>query len=387
MTSLDPAAALARLVAACARVRSATALDDVLDAVAEEARALGGARHAWAARVELTAISTVKSTTDESASGDARPASSRTARTAAPEGASPPLAALLGAARPLVRANGILAVAMPDSSGTPVGLLAISHTDGDDVVLDLALTQLAAVAGLALESSLLRARVEGVTKAREALLASVSHDLRNPLNTFAMSAGLLRDDLERNDIEAARGISLISRMERAISRMQGLIEDLVEASRIDARAIQVTPREVKAIQLVKDAVQAATPAAPEKSAAVTFEPPGEDALVLADRSRTLQVLAKVIAFQAKATGEGGAIHLGVARQGDAVVFTARAFGPGGVPVAPPPEGRGGLALLIAKGLVEAQRGTLSVAAGDALVIAFTLPTAQGSDPAFGRGPR
>ena len=376
VTSHDPGAVLARLVAACERVRSATRSDDVLDVVAEEARALGGARHAWAARVELAAISTVRSTTDESASGAPRPAPSRTA---APEAASPPLAALLGAARPLARANGILAVAMPGSSGTPVGLLAISRTDDvHDGMLDLALTQLAVVAGLALEGAQLRARVEGVTKAREALLASVSHDLRNPLNTFAMSAGLLRDDLERDDIVASRGISLISRMERAISRMQGMIEDLVEASRIDAREIEVTPREVNAIQLVKDAVQAATPAPPDKSAAVTFEATveAEDALVLADRSRTLQVLAKVIAFQGKATGEGGAIRLGVARKGDAVVFTARAFGPGGMPIPPPPEGRGGLALLIAKGLVEAQRGTLSVEAGDALVIAFTLPAKQ-----------
>lgn len=357
-------------------------MDDVLDVVAAEARALGGARHAWAARVELAAIASVRSTTDESPSGDERPAPSRPA---APEAAIPPLAALLGAARPLARANGILAVAMPGSSGAPEGLLAISRTgDDDDAVLDLALTQLATVGGLALEGAQLRSRVLGVTKAREALLASVSHDLRNPLNTFAMSAGLLRDDLERNDIEPSRGLSLISRMERATSRMQGLIEDLAEASRIDARAIDVTPREVKAVQLVKDAVQAATPAASEKSAAVTFEATDEDALVLADPSRTLQVLAKVIAFEAKATGEGGAIRLGVARQGDDVVFTARAFGPGGMPIPPPAEGRGGLALLIAKGLVEAQRGTLSIAPGNALVIAFTLPAKP--DPPRGSAP-
>ena len=204
MTSLDPGAALARLVTACARVRSATRTDDVLDLVAEEARALGGARHAWAARVELAAIASVRSASDEGgASGVERPPSR--------EAPSPPLASLLGAARPLVRAHGILAVAMPGSSGTPEGLLAISlaGNDDNDAVLDLALTQLANVAGLALEGARLRARVEAVTKAREALLASVSHDLRNPLNTFAMSAGLLRDDLERNDIDPSGQQSVI----------------------------------------------------------------------------------------------------------------------------------------------------------------------------------
>jgi signal transduction histidine kinase len=253
-------------------------------------------------------------------------------------------------------------------------LLAISRAaNDDDGVLDLALTQLATVAGLALEGARLRARVEGIAKAREALLASVSHDLRNPLNTFAMSAGLLRDDLERNDIDPARGISLISRMERGTSRMQALIEELVEASRIDAGKIDVTPGEENAGQLLLDAVQAAKQGAQEKSAAVAFERTDEDPVVLADRTRTLQALAKVIAFEAKATGEGGSIRLGVTREGDAAVFTARAFGPGGMPIPPPPEGRGGLALLIAKGLVLAQRGTFSIQAGDALVVAFTLP--------------
>jgi signal transduction histidine kinase len=360
---LDPGAALARLVAASARIRAATRADDVLDLVAEEARALGGAAHAFAARVELGAIVSTRSTSDESATDEPQPA--------AP---SPPLAALLASARPLARADGFLAIAMPGSLGASEGLLAISRSaSDDDAVLELALGQLATVGGLALESARLRARVESVTKAREVLLASVSHDLRNPLNTFAMSAGLLRDDLERNDVDCARGISLVSRMERATSRMQGLIEDLVEASRIDARKIELVVREEKATQLVKEAAMLAKPPSAERSASVACESSEDDPVVLADRARTLQAIAKVIAFATKATGDGGAIRLGVARHGDAVVFTARAFGPGGAPVPPPEEGRGGLSLLIARGIVEAQRGTFRVEAGDALVVVFTLP--------------
>lgn|GEM_PF-314263 len=370
MPYLDPGTGLARLVAACARIRAATRADDVLDLVAEEARALGGARHAWAARAELSTIVSVRSSSEESTLDDERSA-------APPPSAqvpSPPLAALLASARPVARAEGFIAVAMPGANGVSEGVLAISRgaTD-DDAVLDLALGQLATVGGLALEGARLRGRVEGMTKAREVLLASVSHDLRNPLNTFAMSAGLLRDDLERNDIDAARGISLVSRMERATSRMQGLIEDLLEASRIDARKVELTTREENAAQLVKDAALAAKPTATEKAAAVTCEATDDDAFVLADRTRTLQALAKVIAFEAKATGDGGSIRLGVTRQGDAVVFTARAFGPGGTPVPPPEEGRGGLALLIARGLVEAQRGTFRVEGGEGLVVGFTLP--------------
>src|SRR5438105_3152110 len=54
--------------------------------------------------------------------------------------------------------------------------------------------ELAGIAELALERSRL-------VRTRETLLASISHDLRNPLNTFAMSAGLLRDDVEHGEVD------------------------------------------------------------------------------------------------------------------------------------------------------------------------------------------
>lgn len=362
MANLDPAVVLARLAASCARIRTQVLPEGLLDVVAEEARALAGAPEAWAARLEGTTLGELHTVSDPSAS-------------AAPAPVAPPLTDLLAGARPVARAGGFLGVALLGSTSTPEGIVALANA-GDDAVLDLALAQLATTAGLALEAARLRARLEAVTRAREVLLASVSHDLRNPLNTFAMSAGLLRDDFERNDIDATRGVNLVSRMERATSRMQGLIEDLVEASRIDARKVDFAIREERAGQLLQDAATAATPAASEKGAAVTCDPGDDAAGVMVDRRRTLQLLSKVIAFAAKSTGDGGNIRLAVTRDRDSIRFTARALGPGGVPVAPPEEGRGGLALLIARGLVEAQHGAFGIEPGDSLVIAFTLPAAR-----------
>jgi signal transduction histidine kinase len=363
VSNLDSASDDARKTLA-GRLRAALQPDDVLDAAAEEARALTGARHAWAARLENGNVTSVRSASDDRA-GSAEPP-------------SPPFAALVTTAKSVARVEqGFLAVALLGSGNVIEGILAVPGTSSSaDGNAEAALGQLAAVVGLALEAARLRVRVEAVTKARETLLASVSHDLRNPLNTFAMSAGLLRDDLERNDVDATRGISLVSRMERATSRMQGLIEDLVEASRIDAKKIDYAIREESAAQLVKDAATAASPAASEKGAAVVCDDLDESARVMVDRARTMQLIAKVIAFEAKSTGDGGTIRLGVAKVGGVVTFTARAIGPGGVPVPPPAEGRGGLALLIARGLADAQRGTFRIEAGDSLVVSFTLPGAK-----------
>jgi signal transduction histidine kinase len=363
MALLDPAAGLVRLTDACVRLRAASRPEDILDALAEDARALAGVTHAWAARLDGPVVEAVRSA----------------ARDTAPPLSAPPFARLLDTARPIARASGFVVATLLGSGGAAEGVLALPHsastTPAEDAALDLVLAPLAGVAGFALEAARLRQRIGVVTRARELLLGSVSHDLRNPLNTFAMSAGLLRDDLERNDVDTARGISLVSRMDRATARMQAQIEDLVEASRIDARKIDYVVREEPAAQLVQDAIAAATAKPPHKSATVTCDTPSDDARVMADRGRTLQLLAKVIAFEAKATGEDGTIRLAFAREGDVVRFTARAIGPGGAPVAPPEEGRGGLSLLIARGLAEAQRGSFGVEPADALLVAFTLPAA------------
>jgi K+-sensing histidine kinase KdpD len=370
MTNLDSASILIRLGEASARVRAASSQarpDDVLDVLAEQARLLAGARHAWAASLDGSTIVSLRSTSDDSS-----PPST---------GGPPPFAALLGAAHPIARASGYVACALHGSGPAPEGIVVVkvdaaNRGDLDAPTFDLAFGQLATIAGLALECARLRQRVESVTKARESLLASISHDLRNPLNTFAMSAGLLRDDLERNDVDGTRGIALVSRMERATSRMQGMIEDLVEASRVDARKIDFNVTPLQAAQVVRDAVAAAAPVASEKGASVTVDAVDEDVRVMADRSRTLQLIAKVVAFEAKSTGDGGSIRLGVRRQGDSVVFTARAFGPGGMQVSPPEEGRGGLSLLLARGLVEAQKGAFRIDGGDGLTVSFTLPAAK-----------
>ena len=352
------------LAGACARVRGAVHLDDVLDVAADEACALTGGRHAWAVRLEHGNVASVRSASADRNDRDEPP--------------PPPFAAMLATAKPAPRhENGFFVMTLLGSGNHAEGILVVTSAGVPaDGTAGLVLAQLAAVVGLAAEAARLRTRVEVVTKARETLLASVSHDLRNPLNTFAMSAGLLRDDLERNDVDATRGISLVSRMERATSRMQSLIEDLVEASRVDAKKIEYAIREESAAQLLKDAATAATPAASEKGAAVVCDSLDESARVMVDRARTLQLIAKVIAFEAKSTGDGGTIRLGVSGLGGVVTFSARAIGPGGTPVPPPAEGRGGLALLLARGLTEGQRGTFRIEPGDGLVVSFTLPGAK-----------
>ncbi|MCW5833669.1 MAG: HAMP domain-containing histidine kinase [Labilithrix sp.] len=237
-----------------------------------------------------------------------------------------------------------------------------------------AATALALLEELALDCARVRADLRAATRVREVLLASVAHDLRNPLNTFAMSAGLLRDDLEGPDFDRTRALSLLTRMDRASSRMQGLIEDLLEASRVEGGVVELTRRLEKAGLIARAAVAKAKQHCADKGATLTEGAIDDDALVEVDKTRTVDALVKLVAVALRTTGDGGGIRVGVERHEADVLFTIRAIPPrGALSSVAHDEGRGGLAFLIGRGLVTAQGGQLlteSTQEGPRMVAAF-----------------
>lgn len=218
-----------------------------------------------------------------------------------------------------------------------------------------------------------RAALDDAHRAREALFASVSHDLRNPLNTFAMSLGLLRDDVDRG---ATRAQGLIGRMDRASERMQQIIEDLMEASRIQAGKLELAPKREDAVALLREAASASQPLAAEKRLAVEEGTVETNTFVTVDRRRTLEALRKVIAYAIRCCSERGSVRLDVARRGADVVFDVTSVIPNHTPQPMSLEGgKGGVTLFIARGLVAAQGGTFDVRTGEGTTFRVTLPAA------------
>lgn len=225
------------------------------------------------------------------------------------------------------------------------------------------------------EIARLREELASANRVREALLAGIAHDLRNPLNTFAMSTGLLREDLESGDVDVTRALSLLTRMERATQRQRQLIDDLVEASHIEAGKIELAARPESAELVLHQAVEATRAAAAERSTAIEAAEVDASLVIMVDRARTVEALGKAVAFVLKSVGDGGRITLGAERSADHVEIGIRGANAGGVPSSTPAieEGRGGLALLIARGLVSAQGGRLDVLDGG-MRVAITLPS-------------
>jgi signal transduction histidine kinase len=247
---------------------------------------------------------------------------------------------------------------------------------------------LAARAALAIDNARLYRASQRATEARDEVLAIVSHDLRNPLNVISLAASRLQrphstveGDVWRKQLEIIR---------RSADRAVHLIQDLLDATKVDAGRFTVEQRLEEVGGLLDEAVELHRPLAEARS--LRLERQVEDGLppVMADRGRVLQVFSNLIGNALRFTPAGGSITLEARREGQAVRISVVDTGPG-IPSEYLPhlferfwqakEGAregAGLGLPIARGIVEAHGGRIDVASapGRGSTFSFTLPVAE-----------
>jgi PAS domain S-box-containing protein len=228
---------------------------------------------------------------------------------------------------------------------------------------------------------------EQAVRARDELLAIVSHDLRNSINTLSLTAtSMMRTSATQPD-ERLR--LQVQRIQRSVSTMDRLIGDLLDVGAIDAGVMQVHPQEHDLASLLEDALDLLRPLAAEHQQALAVESPA-GVRVRVDRERIFQVLSNLVGNAVKFAPVDGSIRVRARpRDADGVVEIEVADdGPGIAPEhlprifdrfwRPPQQRRGvGLGLAIAKGVIEAHGGTLSVESlpGAGATFRFTLPPA------------
>jgi signal transduction histidine kinase len=239
----------------------------------------------------------------------------------------------------------------------------------------------------------LLALARAASRARDDLLATVSHDLRNPINAIILTVRALRraSSDPRTDKQTAR-------IQRATERMNRLIDDLLDAAKIEAGVLRIEPRPEDASGLIEAAIELHQPIAEEKSVRLAWCPPASAAVVSGDRHLILRVLSNIIGNAIKFTPPGGSTTVRAERLAAEVQFSVSDEGPG-IPAEHRPyifdrywyqktgNRRGsGLGLYIAKGIVEAHGGRIWIeAAGPGTTVSFTLllDRAPGGSPGAG----
>jgi signal transduction histidine kinase len=220
---------------------------------------------------------------------------------------------------------------------------------------------------------------------REHVLAVVSHELRNPLNTIALAAAVLRDMM----VGPEAGQKSIASISRSVDRMKRMIQDLLDLSSIQGGRLAIDPRPLDPRSVVAETLESFEAEAAERGLTLRAEIEDGIPLIRADRDRLFQALANLVGNALKVTMSGGVlVAVRAERSRHKVAFSVRDTGPG-IPEDQQdrlfePYWRGqstykgtGLGLAITRGIVEAHGGAVRVesAGGAGTTFSFDIPTA------------
>jgi signal transduction histidine kinase len=238
-----------------------------------------------------------------------------------------------------------------------------------------------AICALVQSLNLARAHAEAARESRERVLAIVAHDLGNPLSVIKMTSVKLQREGGADAVEAQRRLRTI---DRAASRMEHLIRDLVDATRIEHGQLTLACAREEVEPVVQEVMELFAPLAQDHNIKLQLETVGPPGSVDCDRQRLLQVLGNLLDNAIKFTPEGGLITVRTLDQGDAIRFQVDDTGPGVAPEHIPhvferywkADSKGtGLGLYIAYSIVRAHGGALRVdsPAGSGASFSFSLP--------------
>jgi two-component system sensor histidine kinase KdpD len=278
--------------------------------------------------------------------------------------------------------------------GRTVGVLSIEHADA--LTLDPPrlrfLEALAYYAALGVERVRLVAEAEHADALREAdrlkdaLLASVSHDLRTPLTTIKALAHSIGADGDERAVT----------IEHEADRLNRFVADLLDLSRLAGGALTVTPELTAADDLLGAAWQRVSGALGDRVLDVSLDP-NEPLLVgRFDFVHSLRVLVNLIENALKYSPRNEPVELAARRAGDALEFLVEDRGAGIPPTererifepfyrpsdSPPDTSSAGLGLSISRRLAEAQGGSLRYEPrdGGGSRFIFSVPAADLATP-------
>ncbi|WP_223640046.1 ATP-binding protein [Corallococcus sp. EGB] len=217
------------------------------------------------------------------------------------------------------------------------------------------------------------------------LVATVAHEFRTPLTSLRMAIHLVAEGVVGPVTEKQADLLFAARED--CERLQGIVDDLLDLSRIQSGQLQLDVREVRTEDLVEQALAAQRTLAEDRGVRLSRTVSPDVETVRVDPERLQLVLGNLVANGVKHTPHDGEVSVHVSRAGTHARFEVRDTGEG-IPAqeqarifekfyrAPgAPAGGAGLGLSIARDIVQAHGGELGVVStpGQGSTFWFTLP--------------
>ncbi len=214
--------------------------------------------------------------------------------------------------------------------------------------------------------------LEAVRRARDSVLANISHEFRTPLAAQLASIELLRDGMQAMSAEERE--SLVLSLERGTLRLTRLIDNLLESVRIESGQLGIRRQSVDLADVIDDATALIGSLLKLRRQSLEVSLPPGLPLVSGDKTRLTQVLVNLLANANKFAPEGSVLRIGAERGEDTLTTWVEDEGPGvlegegnaiferfrrGADEEPEPGGLG-LGLWIVKSIVDRHGGAITV---------------------------
>jgi signal transduction histidine kinase len=215
--------------------------------------------------------------------------------------------------------------------------------------------------------------LEAVRRARDSVLANISHEFRTPLSAQLASVELMLDGLESMPRE--RLGELLESLQRGTLRLTRLIDNLLESVRIESGQLGIRRQPVALAQVVEDAEDLIVGLLDQRRQGIRVAIPDDIPVITGDAQRLTQVVTNLLANASKFGPEDSEIAVGAERRGDKVELWVEDSGPGAPELEgtsiferfyraadqePDPRGLG-LGLWIVKSIVERHGGEVRAA--------------------------
>src|SRR4029077_3805891 len=132
---------------------------------------------------------------------------------------------------------------------------------------------------------------------KDEFIAMLAHELRNPLAT-------LRNGLEVARLTSDRNAPTLDIMERQLTHMVRLIDDLLDISRINRQKMELRRSRVRLDEILMGAVESVRPMIEDAGHELILSFPPEKLYVFADLTRLMQVFGNLLSNSAKYTPRG-----------------------------------------------------------------------------------
>jgi signal transduction histidine kinase len=229
--------------------------------------------------------------------------------------------------------------------------------------------------------------LEAARRARDSILANISHEFRTPLAAQLASIELLQENL--HDLPREQLEELVTSLRRGSLRLTRLIDNLLESVRIESGQLAIRQQDVHLAEIVNDAVELVGSLFVQRQQALQVDVSDGLPALIGDGPRLVQVFVNLLANANKFSPEGSTVRIAATATDGAVQVTVEDEGPGVVEndqgsiferfhraADQEPEPRGlGLGLWIVKSIVERHGGEVTAGRTPAGLTCFrvTLP--------------